>query len=227
MPPTPKATAPEGEDGRRKRRVPSAVLVLAAVPAMVTGAWLIHDGARTSAPPAPASAERIARPGSPQRAAPKEPAPLPASVPQRVRIPTIRVDAPLVRLGLDNQQHLQVPPDGERNLAGWYGMGPTPGARGAAVLAGHVDTLKGPAVFWGLGALHKGDTIQIPRADHRTAVFTVYGIEVYAKNEFPTSRVYGPVPGAELRVITCGGGFVKGQGYQGNVVVYARLSGTS
>ncbi|MFE4645776.1 class F sortase, partial [Streptomyces sp. NPDC056730] len=35
--------------------------------------------------------------------------------------------------------------------------------------------------------------------------------------------VYGDSGHAELRVITCGGGFSKANGYDGNVVVFARL----
>ncbi|AEW93881.1 MULTISPECIES: class F sortase [Streptomycetaceae] len=201
-----------------------AVVVLA----LVFGVWLLHDGARLRRPPAPARAEAVsAGRATPKAAGNRAPAPLPYAVPTRVRIPAIGVDAPLIRLGLDARQHLQVPPPDRRNVAGWYDQGPAPGSAGASVLAGHVDTMTGPAVFYGLGALHKGDTVQVVRADRRTAVFTVYGIEVYPKAEFPTDRVYGPTPVPELRLITCGGGYAKGRGYLGNVVVYARLTRTA
>lgn len=45
--------------------------------------------------------------------------------------------------------------------------------------AGHVDTRTGPAVFFRLGALTKGRTVEVERADGRTAVFTVDAVEVY------------------------------------------------
>jgi hypothetical protein len=45
---------------------------------------------------------------------------------------------------------------------------------------------------------------------------------MYPKDEFPTGQVYGPVPDAELRLITCGGTFDPVTGsYLANVVVYA------
>ena len=48
----------------------------------------------------------------------------------------------------------------------------------------------------------------------------------YAKDAFPTHEVYGPTPGAELRLITCGGEFDRAaRSYRDNVVVYARQTG--
>jgi sortase (surface protein transpeptidase) len=194
--------------------------------ALVTGAWLMHDGSQTKNPPAPNSADALASaaPAKPS-AAPSVP-PLPYSVPDRIHIPAIYANAPLTPLGLDTNDNLHVPPDTDRNLAGWYKGGPAPGVAGASVIVGHVDTMKGPAVFYNLGSLHKGNTIEVHRQDGRTAVFTIYGIEVYPKKNFPTGRVYNNTSGPELRLITCGGGFTKKTGYLGNVVVYARLAGT-
>jgi len=223
------------ESGGPQRRTPSRIAVTAAVLALAGGSWLVHEGTRTSAPPLPSASDALSVGGAgghaapaPEHAspsAPPSPAPLPFSVPTRVRIPSLRVDAPVMRLGLDAADALQVPPSTDRNMAGWYQGSVTPGQRGSAVLAGHVDTLKGPAVFYNLGSLHKGNTVRITRADGRTAVFTVYGVEVYAKADFPTGRIYDDTPTPELRVITCGGGFSKAtRSYLGNVVVYARLT---
>jgi sortase (surface protein transpeptidase) len=129
------------------------------------------------------------------------------------------------KLGATGQ--LNVPPADNRNLVGWYQDGPAPGTAGNAIVLGHVDTKKGPAVFYGLGTLHKGYTVNVVRADRSTAVFTIDAIEVYAKNNFPSDRVYGPTTRPELRLITCGGGYTKATGYLGNVVVYAHLTGRS
>lgn len=79
-------------------------------------------------------------------------------------------------------------------------------------------------MFYGLGALKKGAKVEIRRADRKTAVFEIYGIEVFEKNDFPGDRVYGNSGVPELRVITCGGGFSQQNGYDGNVVVFARLA---
>jgi sortase (surface protein transpeptidase) len=73
--------------------------------------------------------------------------------------------------------------------------------------------------------MRKGDRIYVRRADKTLAVFTVTAVQTYTKNHFPTAAVYGAVPDAELRLITCGGTFDYAKGsYLSNVVVYARLS---
>ncbi|MFE7276957.1 sortase domain-bontaining protein, partial [Streptomyces sp. NPDC057623] len=71
--------------------------------------------------------------------------------------------------------------------------------------------------------LQKGNRVEIARKDGKTAVFEIYGIEVFEKNNFPGDRVYASKGNAELRVITCGGGFSKQGGYDGNVVAFASL----
>jgi hypothetical protein len=195
--------------------------------AVLTGVWLIQGGTSAStSPPQPSSAEAFA-PGRADRAGGRAAAvaPLPASEPVRLRIPQIRVDTPVMRLGLDAAGGLDVPPEGNPNIAGWYKDGTPPGTPGTAVVAGHVDTAEGPAVFYHLGSLRKGHTVEVLRRDGRTAVFTIDAIEVYDAADFPDSKVYGKAARPELRVITCGGGFVEGKGYRGNVVVFAHLTG--
>ncbi|WP_329445410.1 class F sortase [Streptomyces sp. NBC_01426] len=194
--------------------------------AACVGVWLVSNGsAETTGPPLPSPAEAL-NTLSAQASYPGSIDPLPGSPPTRIRIPAIRVDAPLTGLGLERDGSLQVPPPARRDLAGWYREGVTPGAVGTAVIAGHVDHATGPAVFYHLGALHRGAAIEVARADGRTAVFTVHAVEVYEAEDFPDDRVYGLSPRAELRVITCGGGFSPRTGYQGNVVVFAHLTGT-
>ncbi|WP_069172709.1 class F sortase [Streptomyces griseus] len=187
------------------------------------GLWLVQNGAATRTdPPRPAAAEAFAA-GPPPRVAAT--APLPRSEPVRIRIPRIGVDAPMTRLGLRADGSLEVPPARDRNLAGWFAKGTPPGAKGTAIVAGHVDNAQGPSVFYALGSLKKGDRVEIGRGDGRTAVFAVDAVEVYANDDFPDRRVYGPSPDASLRLITCGGAFSRTTGYQGNVVAYAHLTG--
>ncbi|MGW0391712.1 class F sortase [Streptomyces sp. NPDC003042] len=191
--------------------------------AACVGVWLVGSGSgETVGPPLPSPAEAL----SAQALYTGSIRPLPGSPPTRIRIPAIRVDAPLAGLGLERDGSLEVPPPSRRDLAGWYREGTPPGAAGTAVVAGHVDHASGPAVFYHLGALRRGAVIEVARADGRTAVFTVHAVEVYRAEAFPDARVYGPSPRAELRVITCGGGFSPRTGYAGNVVVFAHLTGT-
>ncbi|MFE6869397.1 class F sortase, partial [Kitasatospora sp. NPDC057692] len=99
-----------------------------------------------AAPPAataPAGAASAGAPAAPVEAAP----PLNRSDPVRLRIPQINVDAPFTGLALDPAGQLTPPPPDDKNLVGWYRDGVSPGERGASVVAGHVDTSKGPAVF--------------------------------------------------------------------------------
>ncbi|MEU1103542.1 class F sortase [Streptomyces tibetensis] len=193
--------------------------------ALCSGVWLLRDGAETHAPPQPSAAQARAGLGGRAGERPAVPA-LPPSPPDRIRIPAIRVDAPLTGLGLTNTGSLDVPPATDENLAGWYESGTTPGEPGTAIVAGHVDNADGPAVFYDLGALARGSTIEVDRRDGGVAVFTVDAVEVYAAKAFPDERVYGAAPRPELRVITCGGGWSRGTGYQGNVVVFAHLTGS-
>ncbi|GAA2352214.1 class F sortase [Streptomyces violaceusniger] len=182
---------------------------------------MIYAGGRTESPPLPDAAQAVSR--SVQATAPYM-KPMAESPPTRIRIPRIGVDAPVIGLHADQAGHLQTPPTSPSNVVGWYRDGARPGSTGNAIIAGHVDTARGPGVFYSLGALRKGDIITVTRADRSTAVFFVYGIEIYAKNAFPNDRVYGATQQPELRVITCGGAYTKATGYQANVVVYARLT---
>ncbi|MFH9422510.1 class F sortase [Streptomyces sp. NPDC017529] len=205
------------------------VIALLAAGAMCTGLWLIGHGAQAKAPPPQPSADQgfgAPPPGSRPSAAPAPPPPpLPASRPLRVRVPSVGVNAPLMRLGLDERGSLATPPEEDGNLAGWYENGNTPGTTGTSLIAGHVDNRSGPAVFYNLGSLKKNHTVEVARADGRTAVFSVDAVEVYDGDDFPDKKVYGRAARPELRLITCGGGFNKvRQEYLGNVVVFAHLT---
>jgi sortase (surface protein transpeptidase) len=148
----------------------------------------------------------------------------PPPKPVLLTIPAIGVKARIITLGLNRNGTLQVPKT--TTVVGWYTNSPRPGAIGSAIIAGHVDSRSGPGVFFWLRAMHPGERIYVRRADGTLAVFTVTVVRMYAKSQFPTAMVYGPVPDAELRLITCGGTFDYATGsYLSNVVVYARLSG--
>jgi hypothetical protein len=204
-----------------RREVGNTAIAAVTAVALCSGAWLLHSGAETHPPPQPSAAQ--ARSGSTDvRSVPA----LPPSPPIRIRIPAIRVNAPMMGLGLTTGGSLDVPPPGRKNLAGWYEAGATPGETGTAIVAGHVDNADGPAVFYDLGALRKGSTVEVDRRDGGAALFTVDAVEVYEASRFPDEKVYGAADRPELRVITCGGGYSKSTGYQGNVVVFAHLTGS-
>ncbi|WP_159943247.1 MULTISPECIES: class F sortase [unclassified Nocardiopsis] len=168
---------------------------------------------RTPPPDAPAGSERTP--------------PLPRSAPTALNIPAIGLrTAHLVGLGLTPDRRLEAPREWE--AVGWYTLGAAPGQVGPAVLAGHLDSPDGPAVFHRLGELRDGDAVSVERADGSVARFTVYAVEQHAKDDFPTQEVYGATSRPELRLITCGGAFDAATGhYTDNVVVRARLTAPS
>ncbi|GAA1982683.1 class F sortase [Catenulispora subtropica] len=200
---------------------------------LCAGIVLIADGLHTpKPPPQPTAAQAfqmpvpVPAPVDASQDAPLDQPMLAPATPTRVRIPAINVNAPLTGLGLEAGRHLAAPPEEDRNLAGWYSGGTPPGVVGTAVIAGHVDTRRGPAVFYSLGALKRGDAVDVDRADGQSAVFTVDAVEAYDARAFPDDKVYGAAKRAELRLITCGAGFDKHhKRYSGNVVVYAHLTG--
>ncbi|MDX2595115.1 MULTISPECIES: class F sortase [Streptomyces] len=204
------------------RRIGDTAIAAVTVVALGAAVWLLGAASGTHAPPQPTAAEGRPDPVEERlTAAALEPSP-----PTRIRIPAIRVNAPLMGLALTPSGSLDVPPAEKKNLAGWYEAGTTPGETGTAVVAGHVDNTEGPAVFYDLGALRRGAVVEVDRQDGTVAVFTVDAVEVYSARAFPDDKVYGAAARPELRVITCGGGYSKATGYQGNVVVFAHLTGS-
>jgi len=144
------------------------------------------------------------------------------AAPVRLVIPAIGVNTRLIRLGITSNHTLQVPVSAA--IAGWFTGGPRPGAVGASIIAGHIDSYSGPGVFFRLRKLHRGQRVYVTRANRSVARFRIVAVRTYAKDRFPTAKVYGAVPDPELRLITCGGQFNDATGsYLSNVVVYAVL----
>jgi LPXTG-site transpeptidase (sortase) family protein len=137
-----------------------------------------------------------------------------------VEIPALGVRSRLLRLGVDRGGALQ--PPGRPELAGWFAAGPVPGQRGPALIAGHRDATTGPAVFYRLGELRPGDAVRVRLSGGAAVRFRVQEVRRFPKNRFPTEAVYGPTPDRALRLVTCGGDYVRSAGgYQDNVVVFA------
>jgi hypothetical protein len=198
------------------------------VPEMPAAARAV-SAATPAAAPALAPTALVPTPLVPTATGPAAPEPVAAlarSTPVGLVVPAIGVrTGPLLELGIDAAGALEVPPDA--TTAGWFTLGPTPGAPGPAVIAAHVDYAGVPGVFFRLRDLRPGAEVSVRRADGTEAVFSTYRVDRYDKSAFPTERVYGDTDGPELRLITCGGAFDDATGqYRDNVVAYARLVGT-
>ncbi|MFD9462592.1 class F sortase [Streptomyces sp. NPDC060027] len=154
--------------------------------------------------------------------------PLGNARPQRVDIPSMGVQAPVVARGLDRRGGIDPPPYEQPGVVGWYAAGAQPGAAGTALMVGHVDTETRPAVFYKLSAVKPGDTVRVVRDDGTVAEFTVDDVQVLARDHFDARQAYGERQSgrAELRLITCGGTFDRTSGsYTANVIVSAYLTG--
>ncbi|MEI5033513.1 class F sortase [Streptomyces sp. S1A(2023)] len=154
--------------------------------------------------------------------------PLDGVAPERVEVPSVGISAPVITRGLDRDGAIDPPPYGMPKTAGWYGDGTQPGAKGAALFVGHVDTDTKPAVFYGLSAVKPGARIEVTRTDGSVAEFTVDDVQLVTRERFDAQKAYGPREDgrAELRLITCGGTYDQAtRSYTANVVVSAYLTG--
>jgi hypothetical protein len=153
--------------------------------------------------------------------------PMARSAPVALYIPHIGIRAKIISLGLTSGGAVRVPPLARPFLTSWYDRGPTPGAPGAAVIFGHVDShAVGPAVFYRLGDLRPGDLVYVTLKDRKTALFRVYSAALYQKAEFPDQAIYGYTSWPSLRLVTCGGQFDSSTGhYLSNTVVFAQYVG--
>jgi sortase (surface protein transpeptidase) len=136
-----------------------------------------------------------------------------------IAIPAVGVDAPLVPVGLRADRTMEVPPVDQ---AGWYEPGPRPGEAGPAVIVGHVDSRRGPAVFHRLRELRPGHRIEIRLDGGAARSFLVERVERRPKEDLPVGRIWNRADRPVLRLITCGGSFDRSAGhYRDNVIVYA------
>ncbi|MFJ8142767.1 class F sortase [Streptomyces sp. NPDC096013] len=197
-------------------------MTLCATLSLVTGAvWAFSDPSDTPEVAAARANDAAGGGAPPARQVPHPP--LSRSLPVKIAIPAIFIEAPVTGLDLDQRGRLGAPPMSTPKVVGWFRGGPSPGEAGASLIVGHRDTKTGPAIFLNLNALHPGDLVKVTRADGTTAAFTVDTVKRFAKDKFPDDKVYGATRRPELRLMTCGGNFDKKQGYAANVVVFAHL----
>ena len=208
--------------GRDRTPVAATCALLAATTILCLSGCSQHSA--PAAAPAPAQSQAPAAPAPaarPYRGVSVDG--LPESAPERIDIPRLGVHAPLMVVDQRSDGTIDTPPFSKPGTAGWYDGSVTPGEVGTALIVGHVDTHTGPAVFYVLSSVKRGDTIDVERADHSTAQFTVDSVRVIRRSDFDNS-IYTDTSVPELHLITCGGHFDrKTQEYTSNVVVFAHL----
>ncbi|MET8708856.1 class F sortase [Streptomyces californicus] len=146
------------------------------------------------------------------------------SLPVEVSIPSIGVRSTLMKLGLNADGTVEVPPADKGMTVGWYRGGSVPGTPGPAVLIGHNDTRFGRAVFHDLKTVREGAEVLVRNEAGKTLRYTVTGKEAVSKKAFPTQKVYGPSKDSTLRLITCDGEFDAEGHTVDNLIVYGSLS---
>ncbi len=212
--------------GRSRRGwLRSVVLLRVAVAALGSALGSVPGSGLDDRTAPPAGAPPLGYPPPVPSGAPggtKAPAGLAHSVPVGLRIPAIGVSVPLSLLGLNADGTVQVPANYAD--AGWFRLGPSPGEVGSAVILGHVDSTRGPAVFFRLDQLRAGDLVEVDLADGVLATFVVVAVAMYPKDSFPAAQVYGSHGFSALQLVTCGGVFDRtAHSYRSNVVVYTSL----
>lgn len=152
------------------------------------------------------------------------PAPLGASVPTRVSVPSISAESSLVATGLQADGSLEVPPVSQPMQASWFDGSPSPGETGPSVILGHVNGNGQQGIFAKLSEVVAGAEVIVDRADGQRAIFQVSRVDTIPKSSFPTDAVYNDTPNPQLRLITCGGQYDRAnRNYLSNVIVYADL----
>jgi sortase (surface protein transpeptidase) len=199
-----------------RRRLVVAVAALALLVGCTSRGAQRHESSPAASPDQPAAgatAARSFRSVRDYRATP---------VPVRLEIPRIGVSSSLDRLGRAPDGTVEEP--GRWEVPGWYEPGPRPGDPGSAVILGHVDSKRGPAVFFRLRELRRGDEVRVTRADGASVRFVVQRTASYDKQRFPTDAVYYPTLTSMLQLVTCGGQFDVTTGhYRSNIIVFATM----
>jgi LPXTG-site transpeptidase (sortase) family protein len=214
-------------------RVRKSYVVIALLVVLALGGGYLLGTAGGAAPAAASATTSETTSAAPLTSLPPvKSAPVVPSPPVKIEIPAIGVSGGLVDLHLNPDGTLEVPKDYQQ--VGWYADGAVPGDTNypPTIIAGHVDSYQGPAVFYDLRKLKANDKVRVTQKDGKIAVYTVYATAEYPKTKFPADTVYAKRAESELVLITCTGAFdTSARSYDDNLVVSARLdpslSGTS
>lgn len=144
------------------------------------------------------------------------------AVPVRLKIPALNIDAVIQSVGKDSKGNMSVPSN-STDVA-WYKLGARPGTAGNAVISGHYDDKVGPAIFYKLGKLKKGDTLSVLDSAGVSRNFAVVEVASYPYDKAPLNKIFGFDLEHDLNLITCGGRWnTRTHTYNQRLVVSTRL----
>ncbi len=207
----------------RGHRAVFALVGVAVVAILAASGWfLVGSHAQPQPRPSHAAAQPSAQPSIlPAATATPAPSAPPAVQPQQLVIPRLGVQAPIENKGIDSHNQMEAP-DKPFDVA-WYPFTAKPGAGGNAVFAGHKDFAGiGPAVFWKLGQLSPGDTIQVTGVDQTQLHYQVIQTWDYTLSNIPMASVLAQGGGDQITLITCAGSYSRAAGYDHRLVVRAK-----
>jgi sortase A len=146
-----------------------------------------------------------------------------STLPSRIQIPSIGVDAHVQHVGLSKHGTMAVPTN--FTDVGWYKYGAIPGHTGTAVIDGHLDNGFGKdAVFKNLNALNNGDEIIIIDHSGKKLVFSVYQKDTFTPSTPDTSAIFANKGKPLLNLITCEGTWDPAKkSYDERRVIFAEL----
>lgn len=142
--------------------------------------------------------------------------------PVQIAIPKIGVDTRVEWVGLDQDGNMDVPSG--YDTTAWFEHGTRPGMTGNAVIAGHLDSQSGPAVFYSLNSLAPGDEVVVTTQAGEVLTFRVDRVEAFQTDSAPLYEIFGPSSDKRLNLITCEGDFNPTErAYDKRLVVYTSL----
>lgn len=144
------------------------------------------------------------------------------TIPQKIIIPRLGIETGILPIGLNEKGEMVMPED--YTNVGWYRDGFRLGEKGSIVIAGHLDSKTGPAVFYRLSQLQPGDEIRVIDQNGREFIFIVTRLQTYYDANFPLEEVFLANDKQRLNLITCRGHFDRAkQRYNQRVVVFSEL----
>lgn len=201
------------------RALQRSAAVALVVGGVILGSWaVVASGSQSQPvePPQRAVPSYGVEPGSTIRARPPQPHPA-AGVPNRLRVPSMGIDVPVI--GLDVVNGVLTPPD-DPQVLGWWDDGARPGAvSGGALVTGHTVSTGGGALD-DLEQINQGARVQV-RTGKGVIDYRVTQVEIYRKARIAENaeRVFSQSGPGRLVLITCEDW--NGEIYLSNVVVYA------
>jgi hypothetical protein len=145
--------------------------------------------------------------------------------PNRIEIPKIHANAPIVRVGTTPDGELEIPLN--PHTVGWWQYGAKPGATvGTAILAGHINYAGVTGSMAEIGTLNPGDEVYVfgkqNANDKHEVRFRVTGVRTYHKTHLPYQEIFDQKSVGRIVIVTCGGPFDATTGsYLDNIVVFA------